>query len=151
MCKGLQNRPWFTAVDVPDRGCTFRWDPLHIRGGKSHFPESAVANAPAATTTMPLFPLLSHCFIHDLILCFLADLEHECSVHVVGTIYVTGDLVINLCFSCWLFVLSTTADWLCWVSPFCQSWVCCVELVSSVFGLSCLASLMGHSLTLLLQ
>lgn len=30
---------------------------------------------------------------------FLADLEHESFIHVVGNIYVAGDLVVSLCFS----------------------------------------------------
>lgn len=64
-------------------------------------------NGHIACKCSPLLGLLSRCFsfifatlnIVLFLLFFLADLEHESFIHVIGNIDVAGDLVINPCFS----------------------------------------------------
>lgn len=79
---------------------------------------------------------------------FLADLEHESFIHVVGNIYVARDLVVSLCFSWWLFTVFISVGLFYWALPFFKSLLCCKAdfFFSFLSQLSCF--FMDHLLTL---
>lgn len=59
-------------------------------------------------------------------ICFsLFDLECGSFIHVVGNIYVAGDLVVSLSFLPWLFTVFVSAGLFYWALPFFKSLLCC--------------------------